>query len=77
MGVIERGERLRLALEPRQAVGIRGEELRQDLDRHLPIELRVARPIDLPHPAGAKRIDYFIGTELGAGGQGHGGECNP
>jgi len=37
--VVERCERLSLAVEPSAALGIAGEELRQDLDRHVPIEL--------------------------------------
>ena len=72
MGVIERGERLRLALEPRQAVGIRGEDLRQDLDRHLPIELRVARPLDLPHPACSERAEDFVRAHPASRNEPHG-----
>ena len=45
--MIQRRERLRLALEPRQAVGVRGERVRQDLDRDLATERRVRRPIHL------------------------------
>ena len=35
VGMVQRRERLRLALEPRQAFGVRRERVRQDLDRHL------------------------------------------
>ena len=49
--MIERGERLRLALEPDQPFGVRGERVRQDLDRDLATERRVCRPVDLSHPA--------------------------
>ena len=58
--MIERGEHLRLALEAREAIGIGGERLGQDLDRDVAPELRVARAVDLAHPAGpeADRISY-------------------
>jgi len=46
--VIERGQRLRLTLEPREAFAIEGKRFRQDLDRDLAIELCIARAIDLP-----------------------------
>ena len=49
--MIQRGERLRFALEARQAVGVGRERLGQDLDRDVAIELRVARAIDLAHAA--------------------------
>ena len=49
--MIQRRERLRFALEPRQALGISGERVGQDLDRDLAAERRVRRAIDLPHPA--------------------------
>ena len=47
VGMIQRRERLRLALEPRQAFGVSCERVRQDLDRDLAIQLRVRRPIHL------------------------------
>lgn len=49
VGMIQRGEALRLALEAREAFGIRDEHLQQDFDRHLAIELRIAR--DRPRPS--------------------------
>ena len=54
--MIQGRERLRLALEPREAVGVGRERRRQDLDRDLAIELvSVARytcPMP-PSPIGA------------------------
>ena len=54
--MIQRRERLRLAFEPRQAFGVRGERVRQDLDRDLATSVvSVARytcPIP-PSPIGA------------------------
>ena len=60
-------DRLRLALEPGERVGIRGDGLGQDLDRDVPIELLVPRPVDLPHPARAERGEDLVGTETGPG----------
>ena len=65
--MIQRRERLRLALEPRQAFGVGGERVRQDLDRDLAAERRVRRPIHLAHPAFADRRGDFVGAEPGAG----------
>src|SRR5262249_14992517 len=47
--VIERCERLRLALEPRDAIGVVRQALRQDLDRDVAIEARIASAIHLAH----------------------------
>ena len=55
---------LRLALEalarpratPTRRVG-------QHLDRHVALEPRVPRPVDLAHPARAERRDDLVGTE--------------
>ena len=63
VGVIERGERAGLALEPRPPLGIGRDECRQDLDRHLPIQLGVARPIHLSHPPCAEGADDFIRSD--------------
>ena len=49
----QRRDRLRLALEPRQRVGIGRDRLRQHLDRHVAVELLVPRPVHLAHPARA------------------------
>jgi hypothetical protein len=37
-----------------QAFGITGKRLRQDLDRHVAIQLVIARAIHLAHPAAAR-----------------------
>ena len=46
----ERRDRFRLALEAGQRVGIGRHGLREDLDRDVPVELLIPRPVDLPHP---------------------------
>ena len=60
--VIERGEQLRFAREPRQAVRIEREPLGQHLQGDVAIQLRVARAIHLAHGARTKRGDDFVGT---------------
>ena len=65
--MVQRRERLRFALEPREAIGIAGERVRQDLDRDVAIQLRVARAVDLAHAAFADRRDDFVDAEAGAG----------
>ena len=53
--MIQRREHLRFALEPRQAIRIAGKCRRQDLDRDVAIQLRIARAVDLAHPADAEQ----------------------
>jgi hypothetical protein len=72
--MIQRSERLRLALEARYALRIVREGVRQDFDRHVAIELRVARSINFPHPshpALADRGEHLIDTNTCAGRQRH------
>ena len=65
--MIQRGEELRLALEARDALRIVAEAIRDEFDRDVASKLRVARTIDLAHPAAAERRDDFIGAEAKAG----------
>ena len=58
--MVQRGEHLGFALEARQAFGIERELLRQNLDRDVAIQLRVARAIHLAHAARADLGDDFI-----------------
>src|SRR3981081_1837141 len=60
-----------LLLKAAQAVGVRRERWRQNLDRHLTFETRVAGTIDLAHPASAKEGGNLIRPELRSGGQIH------
>src|SRR4030095_11559038 len=53
VGMVERREQTRFALEPRAALRTAGECARQDLDRDVAPELGVPRAIDLAHSAGA------------------------
>ena len=71
MGVIELRDRAGFAVEALAELRIGGEALGQNLDRDGAIEARVARFVDLAHPAGAKRRDDFVRAEASAGGQRH------
>ena len=73
--MIQRRERLRLAREPRHSIGIGSEPLRQDLQRDITTELRVACAVDLAHATRPKGGEDFIGTEPRAGGEDHGDRC--
>ena len=67
----KRRDRLRLALEPRERVGIGRDGLREDLDRDVPVQLPVPRPVHLPHPARAERREDLVGTESSTRGKRH------
>ena len=69
--VVQDARRPRLRLEALQAIRILRERRRQHLDRHLAPEPRVARAVDLSHPAGADGRENFVGTELATGGKCH------
>ena len=66
VGVGERRDRLRLALEPRQGIGIACDGLGQHLDRHLASEPWVPRAVDLTHPASSERAEDLVGTQVRA-----------
>ena len=64
--MIERGQRLGFTLEARETVRIGGEQLRQDLQRDVTAQPRVAGSIDFAHPAGADGAEDLIGAEPAA-----------
>src|SRR5262249_19219583 len=68
--MIERSQHLRFTLEAEHAAGIAGERLRQHLQRHVALQLRVARTVDLTHPAGANGRGDLVRTEFCADGDG-------
>ena len=68
--MVQGRQRLRFARESREPVRVTGEYLREDFERDIAMELRVARAKDLTHPADADAGDDFIGTEACAGRQG-------
>lgn len=69
--VIERSQDFRLALETGEPVWICRHSGRQDLDRDLTLQARVGRAVHLAHPAGAKRRDDAVRSQVGSFGQGH------
>ena len=62
--MVQRREDLGLSLESPQSFRVLGELIRQDLDRHIPAELPVSRPIDLSHPAFADRLEDLVVGEF-------------
>ena len=65
------GDGLRLALEALQPVGVGGHVRRQDLQRHLAVELRVLCQEDGAHAALANLADDAVVSEALSGLQGH------
>ncbi len=65
--VVQRREDLGFALEASQPLGVVGEQVGQDLERHVAVELGVAGAVDLTHAAGADLGGDGVGTEGGAG----------
>src|SRR5207342_345298 len=70
--MIERGQDLRLALEPRGALRVPGDQIGQDFDRDRSVQAGVAGLVNLAHAAGANCRDNFVGADTGAGGKRHG-----
>jgi hypothetical protein len=60
VGVIDRGNSLRLTLKPQQAGFVLSLRRRQDLDGHPPQHLRMLGEEDRPHPARADLIEKFV-----------------
>ncbi len=71
VGMVQRGDGSRLALEPRAPLRIGHERRSHHLDRDRAIETCVPRAIDLAHPPRAERCCDFVGTEARAGNQWH------
>ena len=71
IGMIEGGERLCLALEAGDGIGICRRELGKNLDRDVAIQPAVARPVDVAHPTGANRRENLVRSDPGARQKGH------
>ena len=63
VGMVERGQHLRFAPEARESIGICGEQIRQQLQRNVAPQLRIAGAIHLAHAAGTERSDNVIRAE--------------
>jgi hypothetical protein len=69
--MIQRGENLRFPLEAGEAIRIKGEIVREDLEGDIPAQRGVARFPDLAHAAGPDgRLD-LIRAEANAGPERH------
>ena len=69
--MVQRGEDLRFTTEAHQAIGIIRDRGQEDFNRDVAIQLRVARLVDLAHPACTEGGEDFVGPEAGAGCQSH------
>src|SRR5262245_46308533 len=69
--MIQRGEYLSLAPEANESIGISRDGVREDFQRDVAIELRVAGAVDLAHTAGADLRGDFVWAEASARSQGH------
>ena len=65
--MIQRGQRLCLALETGEAVRVRGEGVRQHLDRDLAAQARVSGTVDRAHAAFADLGDDLVHTNARTG----------
>ena len=71
VGMVQRRERLRLALEPQRPLAIGHEGFEHQLEGHVAFEPSVARPVDFTHAPGTEQIDDFIRTKLCTDAQRH------
>ena len=69
--MIERGQDVRFAREPRAAIRVAGDVRRQNLHRDFTSQLRVTRAIHLAHAAGAEQTDDFVGADTDARCEAH------
>ena len=78
VGVVEGRNRLRLLEEALLRGVVAGQIGRQDLDRHLTVEVRVVGRVDDPHAAGAELGADRVRAEGRAWDEGHGkGDYSP
>ena len=70
--VVQRREGLGFACEPSQPIGIVRKRVRQDFERDIAIQLRIARAIDLSHAPFADWRGDFVDAETGARREGQG-----
>src|SRR5688572_22437042 len=64
-------EQLRFPQKARETVVVNRDSARQDLQRHITIELCLTGPVDLAHAARAEERLNFVRTDARAGCQGH------
>jgi len=69
--VIEGGEQLRFTTEARDAAGVGGERVRQNLQRDISVQPRIASAIHLSHSAGADRRNDLVDVDACSAGEAH------
>ena len=69
--MVQRGDRAGLPVEAVEAVGVVRRRVREELQRHLAPQARVAGAVDLAHAALAEGAEDLVGAELLSGGQRH------
>jgi hypothetical protein len=70
--VVDGSQELRLTLEARHAVRIGRKGGRQNFQRDVAVESRIARPADLAHPACPERAGDLVRADSRAWSQCHG-----
>ena len=60
--MVQRREHFGLTLKPRKPHRIAYERLGQNFQRDIAVQLRVARPVDLPHPARTDKCRDLVRT---------------
>ena len=71
VGMVEGSRGSGFLLEAAEAIGVLRERRRQDLDRHVASEARVARSIHFAHSARAEWRQDLVGAELRARRKAH------
>jgi len=71
VGMIQRGGRTGLLLEAAEAIGVVGEDGRENLDGDLATQSRVPRAVHLTHPAGTEWAQNLVGAKTKARRDGH------
>lgn len=69
--MVERREGFGFTMQPRDALGVERERLRQRLDGDVALQLRVPRAIDAPHAPLTDEGRDLVRAELRAGCDGH------
>jgi hypothetical protein len=70
--MIQRRQYFRLAFEAPQPIRIPRKRILQNLDRNVPLQFQIARPIHLAHAAGSNELDDLVAAQSCTSCQGHG-----
>ena len=71
VGVVEGGDGVGFLLEALEAVGVRGDVVREDLEGDVAPEPGVPRAVDRPHAAGPEKLGDLVRPETGSGRERH------